>query len=121
MKIRFSTDGIDFDAELNATKTAAAIGGGLPLEGEVCIWGDEVYFDIGLKALPENPTTKVTVGDIAYWPQGRSVCIFFGPTPISTDGKPRPASPVTIVGSTTCPAETLRKIQNNRKIRVEKR
>ena len=36
--------------------------------------------------------------DVAYWPEGRAICLFLGPTPISKDGKILAYSPVNIVG-----------------------
>ena len=35
---------------------------------------------------------------MAYWPEGKALCLFFGPTPISKDGKILAYSPVNIVG-----------------------
>ncbi|MFX0197628.1 MAG: cyclophilin-like family protein [Candidatus Hodarchaeota archaeon] len=38
-------------------------------------------------------------GDLCFWPPGRCFCIFFGPTPISTEhGKIRPTGPVNKIG-----------------------
>ena len=36
--------------------------------------------------------------DVAYWPGGKTLYLFFGPTPISKDGKILAYSPVNIVG-----------------------
>ena len=48
--------------------------------------------------LDESATTKVKVGDIGYWPPGKALAIFFGPTPMSTGPDPVPASEVNLVG-----------------------
>ena len=117
--MKFSANGVEFDADLNNSKTAKAIYNKLPLEAIVDTWGDEIYFDIGLKLLKENPTVKVNVGDIAYWPQGSSMCIFFGPTPISKDENPKPASQVNLIGATNCPKEILKNIKSGTKITIE--
>ena len=119
MRVKFSANGVEFDADLNNSKTAKAIYNKLPLEAIVDTWGDEIYFDIGLKLLKENPTVKVNVGDIAYWPQGSSMCIFFGPTPISKDENPKPASQVNLIGATNCPKEILKNIKSGTKITIE--
>ena len=36
--------------------------------------------------------------DVAYWPEGRALCLFYGPTPISKNEKILAYSPVNIVG-----------------------
>jgi len=112
--------GIEFEAEFNSSKTSKAIYDKLPIESTVDAWGDEIYFDIGLKLLNEHPTFSVKIGDIAYWPKGQSMCIFFGPTPISKGQAPRPASEVNIIGRTTCQPEVLKNIKAGAKIRIYK-
>jgi hypothetical protein len=36
--------------------------------------------------------------DVAYWPEGTALCLFYGPTPISKNGKILAYSPVNIIG-----------------------
>jgi hypothetical protein len=96
--IRITAGGVTVEAELNDSKTAAAIAAALPIEARGDTWGDEIYFDVGLAAAPESPREVVELGDLAYWPPGRAFCIFFGPTPMSRDGEIRPASAVNVVG-----------------------
>ena len=120
MRLKFKVDTVEFEGELNDSKTAKAIYNKLPLTSTVDTWGDEIYFDIGLRLLKEHPTVKVKVGDIAYWPQGSSMCIFFGPTPISKDDTPRPASEVNPIGATDCPKEILKNIKSGTRITIEK-
>jgi len=62
---------------------------------------------------------EVNSGDVGYWPQGKSLCVFFGPTPASATQEPVPASPVVIVGKTDARQEDLRKIQLGEKISVK--
>ncbi|MBI4830653.1 MAG: hypothetical protein HY801_03675, partial [Candidatus Lindowbacteria bacterium] len=86
------------EAELNATKTAQLIWDALPIESIANTWGDEVYFDIPVKTGMENGVEVVNIGDLGYWPEGPSFCIFFGPTPVSKGDEIRPASAVNLVG-----------------------
>jgi hypothetical protein len=118
MKVLFKTESFKFSAEFNDTITAKEIIQKLPVESIVSRWGDEIYFDIGFKASAEGATMDVDIGDIAYWSQGKSLCIFFGQTLASTSSKPVPASPVVIVGKTTVSPENLRQIQLGEKISV---
>lgn len=61
--------------------------------------GEEYYGSVGID-IPEDGTAReiMEVGEIAYWPPGRALCIFFGRTPASTDARPRAASPVMPIG-----------------------
>ena len=36
--------------------------------------------------------------DVAYWPTGKAICLFFGPTPIGKKDEIRPYSPVNVIG-----------------------
>jgi len=118
MKVLFNAESLDFDAEFNDTKTAKEIIQNLPFESTVSTWGDEIYFDIGFKASAQSATMEVDIGDIAYWPQGKCLCVFFGPTPASTTLKPEPASPVVVVGKTNAARQDLKKIKLGEKISV---
>jgi len=70
----------------------------LPIEASASTWGDEIYFEIPVKAGSEVPQETVDMGDLGYWPPGSAICIFFGPTPMSRGDEIRPASPVTVWG-----------------------
>ena len=110
MKVAFKTSNLNFLADFNDSLTAKEIIQKLPLKSTVSKWGDEIYFEIGFKACAQNATMDVKIGDIAYWPQGKCLCVFFGPTPQSVDEKPVPASPVVIVGKTDVLTQELKKI-----------
>ncbi|NQZ55776.1 MAG: hypothetical protein HRS51_04665, partial [Candidatus Nitrosopelagicus sp.] len=38
------------------------------------------------------------LNDVAYWPNGKAICLFFGSTPIGKKGEIKPYSPVNVVG-----------------------
>jgi Uncharacterized conserved protein len=90
--------------ELNdskSPKTIKAILDNLPIKVKINRWGDELYTDpteIDVKE-EENAKTEVNELDVAYWPEGKALCLFFGPTPISKDGKILAYSPVNVVGN----------------------
>ncbi|MCZ7393110.1 MAG: cyclophilin-like fold protein, partial [Candidatus Methanoperedens sp.] len=70
----------------------------LPFESTAHRWGEEIYFDIPLDLKLENGKEVLDVGDIAYWPPGKNMCIFFGPTPSSKGGEVRAYSAVSVFG-----------------------
>ncbi len=106
--------------DLGGGRTAEEIWGCLPLEGSANLWGDEIYFEIPVSVEPEDGAREtVEVGDVCYWPQGEALCIFFGPTPASTDEKPRAASPVTIVGRVSEGLDDVERIESGETLRVE--
>lgn len=79
--------------------TAKLILDNLPIEININKWGEELYTDKTLiTAGKENAKTEVSMLDVAFWPEGKALCLFYGPTPISKDGKIMPYSPVNIVG-----------------------
>ncbi len=109
-RITITAGAVAVEAELNDSPTAEMIWEALPITGRANIWGDEIYFEIPVQA-EQAPDARadVEVGELGYWPVGSAFCIFFGPTPVSTDEKPRAASPVNIVGRVLGDATAFRK------------
>ena len=87
-----SIGGIELAGELDDSAIAERIVALLPLECHGETWGQEIYFPVALKSGNAAPVEKVKVGDIAYWPDGPDLCVFFGPTPKSNGGLPTIAS-----------------------------
>ena len=118
-KITIVTENLSIQAEIYSTPTAEKIFEGLPLEGAVNAWGDEIYFDIPLNLeLEPDAAADVAVGDLGYWPAGPAFCIFFGPTPVSTGDQPRAYSPVNVFGRVLGDAGVLKTVPHGAPIRV---
>lgn len=80
----------------------------LPFSVDLNVWGDEIYTSESLISQPEeNAKTPVELNDVAYWPTGKAICLFFGPTPIGNPGEITPASPVNILGKIISPDKTI--------------
>jgi hypothetical protein len=119
IQIRLTVKELSLKAELFDTPCARAIADILPLEATINEWGDEFYFSIDLEMpLDETANTAVKIGDIGYWPPGKSMAIFFGPTPMSTGSDPVPASDVNIVGRIIDDATLLREARSAEEIRI---
>lgn len=121
MKISITVGNLTLEAELFETESGKKIYEALPIESEINVWGDEFYFRVPLSLSPDDTYTKdVNVGDIGYWPPGRALAIFFGPTPLSNSDKPVPASEVNIVGRVLGDAKILRSVKGEKRIRIDR-
>jgi hypothetical protein len=119
-RIHITVGGVTLEAGLSDTPTARAVAEALPLEVPFNTWGDEFYFEVPVSmALDDTATTSVHVGDIGYWPPGRAVAVFFGPTPVSTGDEPVPASKVNIIGQIDAEAAKLGTVKDAGTIRLE--
>jgi len=119
--IHIRTDNISMQAELNENPTSLKIWEALPIEGRANLWGAEIYFEIPVDAEVEpDARQEVEISELGYWPAGHAFCIFFGPTPISRDAKPRAYSPVNILGRVLGDATQFRTVTNNQKVTLER-
>ncbi len=101
------------------TKTVSDLIRSLPFRSVAHRWGDEVYFDAPFHAGRESDAREeMEVGDAAYWPDGDAIALFFGPTPVSTDGKPRAYSSCNIIGRVSASPESLKAVKEGAKVEV---
>jgi len=108
-------------AEFNDSETAKEIVERLPIEIKMSRWGDEYYGSIGVTLkLSSDAKDIMEVGEIAYWPSGDTLCIFFGPTPASTGSEPRAASAVNPVGRLIDSPVPLKKMGRSISVRLAK-
>lgn len=120
-RIRITAGQVSMLAELNDSKTAAAIESELPMEAAVRTWGDEIYFSTSVEQqLDDTAVEVVEIGDLGYWPSGRAFCIFFGPTPASRGDEIRPASAVNLIGRVAGDAKAFKIVREGELVRIEK-
>ena len=99
LRIRITCGQIAVEAELGDSPCAKAVFDALPITGAVNRWGEEIYFSIPVHCeLEDSARYEMEVGEIAFWPPGSALCIFFGRTPVSTSDRPRAASEVNPLG-----------------------
>ena len=95
---KIKTVDLEIDDAL-APRTVSSFLKCLPLDVKINSWGEELYTnETPIADGAENAKPIVDLMDVAYWPQGKAICLFFGPTPISKSGEIKPYSPVNIIG-----------------------
>lgn len=116
ISIKFTIEGVgEVEGELIrhlAPRTVDTIVKKLPIEGRAALWKEEVYFEIPVKMGEEKAKAKVKKGDLAFWPIGNALCIFYGES--------QPYSPVNIVGKVTKNLELFARVKSGYVIKVEK-
>jgi len=118
-EIKITVGELEVKAWLNETNTATKILEILPISARVNLWGDEIYFPVPLDTGLESEKEIVALGDIAYWPQGKAMCIFFGRTPVSKGEEIRPVSPVNVIGRVEGEPKLLGKVKQGENITIE--
>ena len=119
-RIKITAGDLSVFAELNDTPTAILVWDSLPIEASGSTWGDEIYFRTPISAAAEDAHEVVDMGDVAYWPPGQALCLFFGPTPASRGDEIRPASAVNVLGRIEGDATVLKQVRSGSKVRVER-
>jgi len=104
---------IEFD-DSTSPKTVNKLVENLPFTVGLNLWGDEIYTEESpIQEKEENAKSLVELNDVAYWPTGKAICLFYGPTPIGKKGEIKPSSPVNVVGKILKPDKSiLRKISD---------
>jgi hypothetical protein len=114
IKVKFLIEGLsEAEGELvrfMAPRTVDTIVRKLPVEGRAALWKEEIYFEIPVAAGEEKAKTTVKKGDIAYWPMGKALCIFFGET--------QPYSAVNMIGQITENLELFSTVKSGAVIKV---
>jgi Uncharacterized conserved protein len=119
-RIKITAGNITLEATLADTACAEVLWNILPFSTRINTWGDEIYFSIPMRhELDVTAREVVEVGDLGYWRDGPAFCIFYGPTPISSDKEIRPASAVNIIGKVIGDPTSLRAVSPGSKITIE--
>ena len=93
-----------------APRTVDAILKKLPVEGRAALWKEEIYFEIPVAAGAEKAKPTVKKGDLAYWPMGKALCVFYGES--------QPYSAVNIIGQITKNLDLISKVKSVTVIKV---
>ncbi len=103
------------------SQTVAELLRSLPFTSRAQVWGDEVYFDAPFHADQEHDArAEMEVGEVAFWPDGDALALFFGPTPVSDGLKPKAAGPCNVIGTVLGDPSVLRSVRPEAAVVVER-
>jgi len=104
--------------DTNSPKTVTAFLENLPMTLSMNLWGREIYTEESpISVALENGKSEVELFDVAFWPTGKAICLFFGPTPISKKNEIKPYSPVSVIGKIiNSDKDVLSKLKDGMKI-----
>lgn len=87
----------------------------LPQEIRMNSWGNEYYGELAKRINYEGDElcNVFDIGEVALWPSGNALCIFFGSTPASINGEPRMASDGVALGRITSDISVLKKLKGS--------
>ena len=119
IKIKFSNNFII--VELNNSDTAKKVYASCPIKSTTNTWGNEIYFETKIK-VKKDKTAKdiINLGEIAYWVEGSSIAIGFGPTPISKADEIRLVTKANIIGKTKSNLSSLGMVNSGEIVIVER-
>jgi len=106
--------------ESRSPKTVKGLLDSLPIEVKINKWGKELYTDkIPVTLHEENAKSELNLLDVAFWPEGSTLCLFYGPTPISKSNKIEPYSPVNIVGRIMSESDIIDRVRDGSTVIVK--
>ena len=109
------------EVELDDTKTSRKIWDSCPIKSITNIWGNEVYFKTDIEVTKDKTAKDViNLGEIAFWVEGSSIAIGFGPTPISILDEIRLVTKANIIGKTTADLSLLSMVNSGEIVIVER-
>ncbi len=119
-RLRITAGKTSFEVALDDTPTVEALLEALPFESRAQTWGEELYFEVPVNATLEPEARQIVEpGTVCFWVEGSALALPYGPTPISTDGKPKLVARCNLLGRVVGDARVLAAVRAGDKVRVE--
>jgi hypothetical protein len=107
-------------AALSDTPTTRALVPALPLKMKAQTWGEEVYFEIPVKAALEPDAKQVVPpGTVCFWVEGGSLALPWGRTPFSEGDQPKLVTRCNVLGKIEGDARQLSTVRSGDAVTVE--
>ena len=121
MRIALSVASMRVEIELADTPTSRALLEAVPFESKAQTWGEEVYFATPVRVRLEKDACQVVEpGTVCFWTEGDALALPYGRTPMSSDERPRLASPCNVLGRLVGDPRRLDAVRPGEKVSVEK-
>ena len=114
MQISFQTPTYCFEADFNDTPLAKSILESLPLDSQIAIAKDKIYFKTQVKTAVAQATDIIDVGDVVYSLRDESICVYFSPVQLAEDNL------VVHIGKTEIDPVEIGRIKEGEPIRIMK-
>lgn len=119
-RVRIAWQGGEVTAHLRDTPTTNQLLAVLPCEAGAHTWGDEVYFEVPVKARLEPDARQVVdPGAVCFWVEGSSLALPFGPTPVSKANECRLVTSCNVLGKIEGDPRRLKQVKQGMKVRLE--
>ena len=119
MRIEISWESGRLTAIMNDTPTARLVWEALPHTASASTWGEEVYFELPVRAeLEDDARQVVDPGTVCFWTGGNSLALPYGPTPASQGDECRLVTEVNVIGSIEGEPRALSSVRDGIAIRV---
>ena len=119
MRIEISWESGRLTAILNDTPTARLVWEALPHTASASTWGEEIYFELPVRAeLEDDARQVVDPGTVCFWTGGNSLALPYGPTPASQGDECRLVTEVNVIGSIEGDPRALSSVRDGIAIRV---
>jgi hypothetical protein len=106
-------------AVLEDTPTARALASALPISARAQTWGEEVYFELPVKAALERDAKQVVApGTVCFWVEGGALALPWGRTPISEGDEPRLVTRCNVLGKIESDARQLASVRSGDAITI---
>ena len=107
-------------ATLEDTPTSRALAAALPVTARAQTWGEEVYFELPVKATLESAAKQVVPpGTVCFWTEGNSLALPWGRTPASEGDESRLVTRCNVLGKIDGDARQLASVRSGDTITVE--
>jgi len=99
-RIRIAWPKGEASAILEDTPNARALVSALPLNAKAQTWGEEVYFELPVRAKLEAGAQQVVpAGSVCFWVEGSSLALPWGRTPVSQGDESRLVTRCNVLGA----------------------